>query len=88
MALPPRADLALRSLRPLQLYARRVYMFRASDVEIVLAQVDHQVVLMEAKTPVGTVEILGRVEAESRVLRVNNAHMGGLAANAIGVAGL
>ena len=63
-------------------------MFTASEVEIRLTDVDHPVVLMEARTPVGVVEIIGRITIEGRVLHALAVHIGGLEANAIGIAGL
>lgn len=63
-------------------------MFCEAEAEAEIEEIDGLVILIEVKTPLGRVEILGRSWLAGRTLLGAEVHLGGLSANALGAAGL
>lgn len=63
-------------------------MFGQDDVSVEITQVQGGTVLVEIRTPVGMIEIMGDVARIGRVLYVTGTHIAGLHAGALGHLGL
>src|SRR5450756_789216 len=63
-------------------------MWSSAEISIVIEDVDHPTVLVRITTPIGAIDLLGEVAVVGKTLRIDQAHIGGLTANAVGRAGL
>jgi hypothetical protein len=63
-------------------------MWTEADIEIDIAQVAGNLVLVTVRMPVGVVELMGDVRIEGRVLHIGGAHIDGLWPGALDRAGL
>jgi hypothetical protein len=57
-------------------------------IRVDIGDVDGDVMIIEVTTPVGIVQIIGKVTRVGRVLQVRGAHVDGLRGGALGRAGL
>jgi hypothetical protein len=63
-------------------------MWSSAQISIVIDEVDLPTVLASIATPIGVVELIANVRLIDSVLYIERAHIGGLSANALGIAGL
>jgi len=63
-------------------------MWDRAAIAIEIGLVDGDVMIIEVTTPVGMVQIIGKVTRASRVLHVGGVHIDGLRGGALGRAGL
>src|SRR5262249_34015052 len=67
---------------------RFAYMWDRAAITVEIGLVDGEVMIIEITTPVGLVQIIGKVTRGGRVLHVGGAHIDGLNSGALGRAGL
>src|ERR1700677_5095606 len=63
-------------------------MWSSAQISIVIDEVDLPTILASITTPIGVVELMGDIRFVGRALYIQRAHIEGLTANAIGIAGL
>ena len=63
-------------------------MWDIAEITVIVEETDPPTMLVKILTPLGQVDLIGDLELVEDTLRIARAHIGGLSANALGVAGL
>jgi hypothetical protein len=63
-------------------------MWDVDEIAIEIDLVDHPVMIVRITVPMGTLEVIGSISRIERVLRIDGAHVQGLAPGTLGRAGL
>ena len=63
-------------------------MWQAAVITIEVEDVEEDIVLVNIATPVGTVDLVGRVTVVARTMTIDGAHVGGLRPGMLGREGL
>jgi hypothetical protein len=63
-------------------------MWSPAEITVVIDESDPPIILARITTPIGVVDLIGSVRLAGDTLHIDSAHIGGLKANVLGIAGL
>jgi hypothetical protein len=63
-------------------------MWSNTQITIEIEDCEHPVILVKIVTPAGTVDLVGEVAIDGRIMKIDGAHVGGLSPGKLGRAGL